>query len=82
MSCGNGVPWEDLPESSRLTVIRLIRTLAGQGTEERFTGRITLECSEGGIRTLSESRVVHTNPDGSRRIEVHTFRPPDLERDD
>ena len=43
--------WEKLPEGSRKIVRRLI-LLLGQG----FTGRIQIDCGQGGVRNMSEQR--------------------------
>lgn len=45
------VPWGKLSESSRAYVIGLIRRLA-----DGYSGEIRLECHEGGVRALFETR--------------------------
>lgn len=52
MSCSTeSVPWDSLPDSARDSVLRVVRTLA-----DGFTGEIRLDCRNGGVGRVRESR--------------------------
>lgn len=69
------LPWDDLSESAQATVCHLIRTLA-----DGYTGRLLLDCNEGGVRNVSHERTSDHGPNGSRTIEVRSYRPHELDR--
>jgi len=46
--------WDRLSESARSTLNRIAILLAA-----RFTGQIQLDCNEGGVKALTESRRHH-----------------------
>jgi hypothetical protein len=45
------LPWDGLSDSAKAAVSDLICLLAG-----RFTGRVEIECMEGGVRNFREIR--------------------------
>lgn len=45
------LPWDRLTPSARDTVVELICLLA-----DHFTGKITLDCNEGGVTNIDELR--------------------------
>ena len=59
--------WDEMPESAQRHIAHVIELLAG-----RFSGRIELECHEGGVRLLHETRTYRgdESADGSRLRKV------------
>lgn len=47
----NSLPWKDLTDSAHGAVADLVVILA-----KRFTGTITLECTQGGVRLFNDAR--------------------------
>lgn len=69
------LPWDDLPDTAQATVCHLVRVLAGG-----YTGRLLLDCNEGGVSNVSHERTSGRGTDGSRTIEVRSFHPRELDR--
>lgn len=70
----SAVPWDEIPESAQVAVVWWIRRLA-QGD----SARITFETEGGGVRGVREEVVVERYEDGSRRVQVATYTPDDLD---
>lgn len=68
------VPWNELSDSARTTVVWWIRKLAGDTND-----RVCFECHQGGIRSVTVETVVERNDDGSRQIRVRSYEPGELD---
>lgn len=66
--------WEGLSQSARASVLWWIRRLSGGQTF-----RVSFDCSETGVRGITEEVVIERHEDGSRQIRVRTYTPGDLE---
>lgn len=65
MSAPNTLPWHELSESAQQAVADIVVMLAN-----RFTGRIEMECIEGGVREFRESVSRRSGDLGSRSREA------------
>lgn len=67
------VPWDELSDTARATLLWWIRRAA-----ENSSFRIIVQHHEGGVRSVTEERVIERHEDGSRQIRVRTYHPREL----
>lgn len=69
-----GIPWDDLSDSATRTVAWWVHQLA-----EGASLRVSFQCSQGGVSSITVEKTVEKNDDGSRKVHVTRYTPQDLE---